>query len=146
MKHQDSQIGITATLTSASSVACGALLCLALHILAGASDLVFTTGMYFLAYVAGSVGFLLTAPVSLLLPITRKYPDNVLKAIIVWAITTLAIFLTACAVGIILMLACKGISHISDPEYVASQFICGAFILFASGGIHWVAYRRQRKR
>lgn len=145
MRHQDSQTGIITTLTSVSSVACGALLCLALWISANSSACAFSAWIYFYAYVAGSVGFLLTAPVNLLLPIIRKYPDNVLKSASVWAITTLAIFLPACAVGMIVMLICNRVSPDSEPSYMASQFISGAFLLFASGGIHWLAYRRRHK-
>lgn len=145
MKQQDSQIGIIVTLVSVSSVACGALLCLALWVLAGALGCVFSSGMYFYAYVTGSVGFLLTAPVSIFKPLQNKYGETVPKLIMTWSVTTIAIFLLACAVGVIFMLAIKLMSDSPSPMALAGDFLSGVFILFVSSGIHWIAYRRKQR-
>lgn len=133
-------------LINASSVICGILLTISVYALSCHFDSTLNSFSYFFAYIAGSVGFLLTAPVTLILPIIRNNQDNTRKTVIVWAITTLAIFLLACAVGTILMLGCKWVSGNSNPQFLVNMFICGAFILFVSGGIHWLAYRRKRER
>ena len=144
MRQKDSLVGVIVTLVSTSSVACGALLCLALWVLAEGFVDEFSSGMYFYAYLTGSVGFLLTAPVSLIKPIYDKYGDDTTKLISIWSVNTIAIFLLACAVGVIFIFAEKWLANESSVMSMAVNFLSGAFTLFVSGGIHWVAYRRKK--
>lgn len=144
MRQQDGLIGIIVTLVEASSIACGALMCLALWVLAKTLGCVFTYDMYFYAYLTGSVGFMLTAPVSIIKPIHYKYSDDIFKFITVWSINTIAIFLLACMVGVIFIFAQKWLSADSSTISIAVNFLSGTFILFVSGGIHWFAYRRKK--
>ena len=104
----------------------------------------YDTAFYFWAYASGSIGFFLTAPVNLLMPILRKNPDNISNIAAAWSITTMGLLLLAYAVGIIFMLVLKWMYGITDPANMVVQFISGAFLLFMSGGIHWLFYRRKR--
>ncbi|MDE7345493.1 MAG: hypothetical protein K2N48_01995 [Muribaculaceae bacterium] len=141
--NKNTQTGLIVTLISTSAVACGALLCVFLHILSEFFSCDYSSETYFLAYISGSIGFLLTAPANIILQIMKKYPCNKGREISVWFITTLAIFLVACAVGVILMLAFKWIVGVSTPTTMAIQFISGAFLLFVSGGINWLLTRNK---
>ncbi len=142
--NENSQTGFILTLISTSAIACGALLCLAVQVLAAAQGCDYSSTTYFLAYLAGSVGFLLTAPINLLLPILKTFPDSKEKQIAVWAATTLAIFLLACLLGVIYMFVFKWTSGGSNPADMATQFLQGAFLLLVSGGIHWLFTRKKQ--
>lgn len=140
----NSNPGIPVTLTALSSIACGALLCLGLWIIGRILGHDYDTAFYFWAYASGSIGFFLTAPVNILMPILRKNPGNIPGIAAAWGITTLGLLLLACAVGVIFMLVFKWMYGIENPTDMAVQFISGAFLLFVSGGIHWLFYRRKR--
>ena len=141
--NNNSKTGLAVTLIAISSIACGALLCLGLWIIGRILGHDYDTAFYFWAYISGSIGFLLTAPVNLIMPILRKNPENTLNIAAAWSLTTMGLLLLACAVGIIFMLIFKWMYGSSDPDDMAVQFISGAFLLFASGGIHWLFYRRK---
>ena len=146
MKQEDNKIGLIVTLIAISSVVCGALLCLAVSILTEIIGGDYTPSLYFFAYVSGSVGFLLSAPVNLILPILRKHQGDTGKSIVSWTVTTIVLFLLACLIGIIFMFALKWLSGVSDPHDMTIQFIDGAFLLFISAGINWIFNRRKQKR
>lgn len=135
--------GLPVTLTAMSSIACGTLLCLGVWIIGRILGHDYDTSFYFWAYASGSIGFFLTAPVNLLMPILRKNPENNLGIAATWSITTIGLLLLACVVGIIFMLIFKWTYGSSDPADMAVQFISGAFLLLVSGGIHWLFYRRK---
>ena len=141
--NENSKIGLTVTLIVISSIACGALLCVGVWIIGKILGYGYSTAFYFSAYVSGSIGFLLTAPVNIIMPIQKRYQDNLLNIATSWGSTTLGLLLLAYVVGIIFMLIFKWMYDSYAPADMAVQFISGAFLLFASGGIHWLFYRRK---
>ena len=141
---KDCKTGLAVTLTAISSIACGALLCLGVWIIGRILRYDYDITFYFWAYISSSIGFLLTAPINLLTPILKKNPVNTHTIVVTWSITTLGLLLLAYAVGITFMLIFKWMYDSYEPADMAVQFISGAFLLFISGGIHWLFYRRKR--
>lgn len=140
---KNTQIGFLVTMISISATACGVLLCLAVLILTEIFDCNYSATTYFSAYVSGSVGFLLSAPVNLFLHIQRKHPKNTVVTVTVWFIITLVIFLLACMIGVVFMVVFKWMYGTYNPSDMATQFISGAFLLFVCGGINWLFNRKR---
>lgn len=143
--NENSKTGLTVTLIAISSILCGALLCLAVWIIGRLLGYDYDTALFFMAYLSGSIGFLLTAPVNIILPILRKHDDCIVGTVKAWSAVTIALCLLACAVGIILMFVFKWTYGVVSPTNMATQFISGSFLLLISGGIYWLFNRKNRK-
>ena len=144
MNEESEKMGLAVTLVATSSVLSGILLCLAVWILSRILVCDFNATTYFYAYVAGSVGFLLAAPVNLFLPILMKHSENTPKIVFTWCVATIGLFLLACIVGVIFMFFFKWIFGMSDSMNLVNNFIFGALILFISGSISWIFNRNKR--
>lgn len=95
------------------------------------------------AYLAGSIGFVLSAPLKTYFRMTERHQITMNRRIGVWLLTVMAINALAVITGIILVFATQSLSdsHAGDTGMAAS-FLSGVFLLFVSGGIHWLAYRK----
>lgn len=141
--HENGKTALTMALTAFSSIACGTMLCVGVWIIGRILGYGYDALFYFSAYLSGSIGFFLTAPANLLTPILKNNPDNTRSIATAWALTTIGLSLLACAVGVIFMLISKWMGGSAEPTDLAVQFISGAFLLFVSGGIHWLFYRKK---
>lgn len=142
---EDRKIGWIVMLIAISSVMTGVMQCLSVATIGEIIAYKYESSLYFFAYVSGSIGFLLTAPVNIILPILRKHAGNIIGTATTWSIVTVVIFLLACVVGMLLMLSNKWIYGTTNPVNMAVQFVSGSFLLLISGGIFWLFKRRVRK-
>lgn len=95
------------------------------------------------AYLIGSIGFMLTAPLNIYLQISKKFRFSTIKTISIWLLTVVAVNLLGIAIGSILVYSSPNISDNNATTIQTSTFLSGVFLTYTSGGIHWIAYRKN---
>lgn len=132
------KVSLVVTLISTASILNGIGLSGIIFIISKIIHQTIESSTYLYAYIAGSVGFLLSAPVNLFKIVKTNNHCSTFTIIKRWIIFIIVVFFMGIFLGLCFVVLSITKSKALTIENIAIQLISGMTVLYLGTGIHWL--------